>query len=163
LFAADTNNSQKHTAYVNAKNCFCPCDLFCNALFCCKWKCMVTGKIRFPKRTHRFSNPPSWQCRERKWTFFPTSTFATSNPFNIKRDHFSNILRSSCFLLTRISLNFFHAKCFWFSCCFFRDCGVGLVRSRTFLGGVVFLTTLGVGIGLFWPTPSGALNEAKLR
>jgi len=28
-------------------------------------------------------------------------------------------------------------------------CGIGVVRSRRFLGGVGFLTTLGVGVGFF--------------
>jgi len=37
-------------------------------------------------------------------------------------------------------------------CC---GAGVGVVRSRRFLGGVGFLTTLGVGVGVgfFCPTP----------
>jgi len=32
--------------------------------------------------------------------------------------------------------------------------GVGVVRSRKFLGGVGFLATLGVGVGFFCPTPT---------
>jgi len=32
--------------------------------------------------------------------------------------------------------------------------GVGVVRSRRFLGGVGFLTALGVGVGFFCPTPT---------
>jgi len=35
-----------------------------------------------------------------------------------------------------------------------QGCGVGVVRSRRFLGGVGFLTTLGVGVGFFCPTPT---------
>jgi len=61
---------------------------------------MVTGKIRFP-------NLHFWQCREGKWTFFTISTFATSNHLKIKRNRFSNILRSSYFLLTRKPLKFY--------------------------------------------------------
>jgi len=31
-------------------------------------------------------------------------------------------------------------------CCIYEGCGGGVVRSRMFLGGVGFLTTLGVGV-----------------
>jgi len=33
--------------------------------------------------------------------------------------------------------------------CIYEGCGGGVVRSRMFLGGVGFLTTLGVGVGFF--------------
>jgi len=36
----------------------------------------------------------------------------------------------------------------------YQGCGIGVVRSRSFLGGVAFLTTLGVGVGLCCPTPT---------
>ena len=32
--------------------------------------------------------------------------------------------------------------------------GLGVARSRSFLGGVGFLTTLGVGVGFFYSTPT---------
>jgi len=35
--------------------------------------------------------------------------------------------------------------------CVYVGCGVGVVRSRMFLGGVGFLTTLGVGVWFFCP------------
>ena len=37
--------------------------------------------------------------------------------------------------------------------------GCGVVRSRRFLGGVGFLTTLGVGVGFFCPTPDAQLDH----
>jgi len=47
--------------------------------------------------------------------------------------------------------------------CIYEGCGGGVVRSRMFLGGVGFLTTLGVGVGFFCPvflsTPSVQLDH----
>jgi len=40
-----------------------------------------------------------------------------------------------------------------------QGCGVGVVSSRRFLGGVGFLTTLGVGGGFFYPTPDVQLDN----
>jgi len=42
-----------------------------------------------------------------------------------------------------------------------QGCAVGVVRSRRFLGGVGFLTTLGVGagVGFFCPTPDVRLDH----
>jgi len=37
--------------------------------------------------------------------------------------------------------------------------GVGVAKSRRFLGGVGFLTTLGVGVGFFCPTPDVRLDH----
>jgi len=37
--------------------------------------------------------------------------------------------------------------------------GIGVVRSLRFLGGVGFLTTLGVRVGLFCPTPDVQLDH----
>jgi len=53
----------------------------------------------------------------------------------------------------------FETKYFWSN----SGCGVGVVRSRRFLGGVGvgFLTTLGVGlrVGIFCPTPDVQLDH----
>jgi len=38
-------------------------------------------------------------------------------------------------------------------------CGVGIVRSRMFLGEVGFLATLGVGVGFFCPTPNAQVDH----
>ena len=35
-----------------------------------------------------------------------------------------------------------------------QGCGVRVVRSRSFFGGFGFITTLGVGVGFFCPTPT---------
>ena len=35
-----------------------------------------------------------------------------------------------------------------------QGCGAGVIRNRRFLGVVGFLTTLGVGVGFFSPTPT---------
>ena len=37
-----------------------------------------------------------------------------------------------------------------------QDCGIGVVRRQRFLGGIgaAFLTTLGIGVGFFCPTPT---------
>jgi len=42
-----------------------------------------------------------------------------------------------------------------------QGCGVGVVKRRRFLGGVGvgFLTTLGVGVGFFCPTPDVQLGH----
>ena len=49
-----------------------------------------------------------------------------------------------------------------FSCRFLtfdQSCRAGVIRSRRFLGGVRFLTTLGVGDGCFCPTPDAQLDH----
>jgi len=45
------------------------------------------------------------------------------------------------------------------ACTWDLGCGVGVARSRRFLGGVRFLRTLRVGVGLFYATPTVRLNH----